>query len=95
MAALVLAEGATFDPASFKALVDSALPRYARPVFVRVESALETTTTLKLKKGDLQREGIDPARTAAPLFVRHPGTEEYVRLDDALYADIVAKRLPL
>jgi acyl-CoA synthetase (AMP-forming)/AMP-acid ligase II len=95
MAALVLAPGVAFDPASFKAHVDRTLPKYARPVFVRLEGALETTTTLKLKKGDLQREGIDPGATGAPLFVRHPLTGDYVRLDDAIYRDIASGRLAL
>jgi acyl-CoA synthetase (AMP-forming)/AMP-acid ligase II len=95
MAALVLSPGTTFDASSFKAHVDRVLPKYARPVFVRLEEALETTTTLKLKKGALQREGIDPAKTRAPIFVRHPGTGEYVRLDEPLYRDIVTGRLAL
>jgi acyl-CoA synthetase (AMP-forming)/AMP-acid ligase II len=95
MAALVLSPGTTFDPASFKAHVDRALPKYARPVFIRLEKALETTATLKLKKGDLQREGIDPARTRAPLFVRHPESAQYVPLDESTYRDILAGRIAL
>jgi acyl-CoA synthetase (AMP-forming)/AMP-acid ligase II len=95
MAALVLAPGVVFDPASFKAHVDRVLPKYARPVFVRLEESLETTTTLKLKKGDLQKEGIDPSRTGTPLFVRDPGSGDYVPLGDALRRDIAAGRLRL
>jgi acyl-CoA synthetase (AMP-forming)/AMP-acid ligase II len=95
MAAVVMAAGQSFDAASFKAHVDGALPKYARPVFVRVDGALETTSTLKLKKGDLQREGFDPARVRSPLFVRHPDRDEYVPLDAGLYADINARRLRL
>jgi acyl-CoA synthetase (AMP-forming)/AMP-acid ligase II len=95
MAALVLAPGTAFDPASFRAHVDRVLPKYARPVFVRLEETLETTATLKLKKGTLQREGINPEKTTAPIFVRHPRTGEYVRLDRPLYQDIVAGRLAL
>ena len=95
MAALVLKPGIPFDPASFQAHVDRVLPKYARPVFVRIEESLQTTTTLKLKKGDLQREGIDPTRTRAPLFVRRPPTGEYVPLDEARYREIVAGQLAL
>jgi acyl-CoA synthetase (AMP-forming)/AMP-acid ligase II len=93
MAALVLAPGAAFEPASFAAHVDRTLPRYARPVFVRLEQALQTTATLKLKKVDLQREGFDPGAGGAPLFVRHPRTGGYVALGEALYQDIVSGRL--
>jgi acyl-CoA synthetase (AMP-forming)/AMP-acid ligase II len=98
MAAIVLAPGVTFDPASFKAHVDRTLPKYARPVFVRIEGSLEKTTTLKLKKGDLQRQGIDVAANGAttiPMFVRHPHTGDYVRLDETVYRDIASGRLAL
>ncbi len=94
VAALVLQPGQSFDPASFKAHVDATLPKYARPLFVRiVDASLETTSTLKLKKGDLQREGIDPAKVKARLYLRHPTSDEYVPLDAKLYADIAARRL--
>ncbi len=95
MAALVLTPGATFDPASFRTHVDRVLPKYARPVFVRLDDSLETTTTLKLKKAELRREGIDPSKAGGPVFVRHPRTDQYVRLDEALYGDIAAGRLAL
>jgi acyl-CoA synthetase (AMP-forming)/AMP-acid ligase II len=95
MASLVLNEGATFDPVSFKAHVDAAIPKFARPVFVRIDQAMETTTTLKLKKGDLARDGFDPSKVRGPVFVRHPETGEYVPLDARLYGDIAAKRLRL
>ncbi len=95
MAALVLAEGTTFDPASFKAHVDSLLPKYARPVFVRIDATLEVTGTLKLKKRDLQEQGIDPAKVKSPLFVRHPATDEYVPLDEATHDDLRAGRVRL
>jgi acyl-CoA synthetase (AMP-forming)/AMP-acid ligase II len=98
MAAIVLAPGASFDAASFKAHVDRTLPKYARPVFVRIVGSLEKTTTLKLKKGDLQRQGIEAATSAAtttPLFVRHPQTGDYLRLDETLYRDIESGRLAL
>ena len=94
VAALVLAPGADFDPAAFKAHVDAALPKFARPVFVRIQDgALETTSTLKLKKGDLQREGVDPSKVRGKVFIRHPATDVYIPLDARLYGDLKARRL--
>jgi fatty-acyl-CoA synthase len=97
MAAIVLKDGAAFDPVTFKAHVDRALPKFARPVFVRVErDALETTSTMKLKKGDLQKQGFDPSKAGkATLYLRHPASDEYVRLDASLYGDLAARRLRL
>jgi fatty-acyl-CoA synthase len=93
MAALVL--DGPFDPTAFKTHVDAALPKYARPVFVRVEQALKTTSTLKLKKQELQAQGFDPAAAGAPLFVRRPDTDEYVPLDAVLHGELIAGRLRL
>ena len=38
------------------------------------------TSTFKLRKVDLQRDGYDPARIADPLYVRDDRTRTYVRL---------------
>ena len=95
MASLVLAEGEAFDAASFKAHVDSVLPKSARPVFVRIDATLEVTGTLKIKKRDLQEQGADPAKIKSPLFVRHPASDEYVPLGAGLYEDLKAGRVRL
>ena len=54
--------GQAFDPAAFKAHVDATLAGVRAPAVRARARALETTGTFKLKKGDLQREGFDPAR---------------------------------
>jgi fatty-acyl-CoA synthase len=93
MAALVL-RGA-FDAASFTQHVDASLPSYARPLFVRVLSALETTSTFKLKKGDLRDQGFDPRRIDDPLYVRHAAAEAYEPLTPALFAELLSGKLRL
>ena len=55
MAALVVDE--TFDFAALHAHLAARLPSYARPLFVRLCPALETTGTFRLRKVDLAREG--------------------------------------
>ena len=64
--------------AAFKQHVDATLPAYARPLFVRVRPALETTGTLKLKKNDLQKQGFDPDASEDPIYFRDPARDEYV-----------------
>ena len=46
-----------------------ALPRYARPVFLRFCRNLTTTGTFRPKKAELLRAGYDATRTDDPLFV--------------------------
>jgi fatty-acyl-CoA synthase len=66
----------------------SALPRYARPLFLRVRPALEATATFKPVKRALAAEGFDPACVADPLYVYDGEANGYVALDAARYAAI-------
>ncbi|MFC0107673.1 long-chain-acyl-CoA synthetase [Kibdelosporangium aridum] len=91
MAAVVLAEGARFDGEALAAHLDSALPRYAQPVFIRVLPSLETTATLKLAKLSLQREGFAP-RDGEPIYVRDAGDPSYQELTPERYGAVVGAR---
>ncbi len=55
MAALVTADG--FSLLTFREHASAALPSYARPLFVRLCDAIETTATFKLSKVELARQG--------------------------------------
>lgn len=84
MVALTYGQLAQFDPAAFHAYARERLPHYAVPVFVRVSTASEITTTFKLRKIDLQREGYDPAAVGTDaLYVLDQEQETYVPLTDA------------
>ncbi len=78
MAALTFQPGEAFDPAAFHAFVSAHLASYAVPVFVRLSAAADMTTTFKLRKGPLQRQGYDPALTGEPVFVADPEARTYV-----------------
>jgi len=95
MAALVLAPGSHFDPEGLKRIITDGLPRYARPVFVRLLQALTTTSTFKLKKSELQDHGYDPRHLTDPLFLLHPKQDAYIPFTPELYDDITAGRLAL
>ena len=77
MAAIVMQPGHAFEPQRFYALTAERLPGYAAPLFVRVAPAADMTTTFKLRKGDLQRAGYDPANFSDPLFVRDEKNATY------------------
>ena len=85
MASLVT-EG-EFDIAAFGKHVDEQLPTYARPLFVRLQKAIETTGTFKYRKIDLVNDGFDPTKTKDPLYFRDPA-KGYVKITKALHAKI-------
>lgn len=89
MAALVMQSGRQFDPAAFYALTCERVPRYAAPIFVRIAAAADLTTTFKLRKVDLQREGYNPELVCDPLYVRDERAGAYVPLT----ADAVERAL--
>ncbi|MBA1204979.1 long-chain-acyl-CoA synthetase [Pseudomonas capeferrum] len=77
MAAVLMQAGQAFDPQAFYALTEARLPRYAAPVFVRVSAAADLTSTFKLRKVDLQRQGYCPQACADPLFIRDEASRTY------------------
>jgi fatty-acyl-CoA synthase len=83
MAALAVAEG--FDLAALRRHLDASLPAYARPVFVRIRTALDTTGTFKHRKDELMREGYDPAATKDAIYFSDPQAQGYVRVDAARF----------
>uniref|UniRef100_A0A8D0P822 long-chain-fatty-acid--CoA ligase n=1 Tax=Sus scrofa TaxID=9823 RepID=A0A8D0P822_PIG len=69
MAAVQLAPGQTFDGRRLYEHVRNWLPAYAAPHFIRIQDTLETTSTFKLVKSRLVREGFNVGVVADPLFV--------------------------
>jgi fatty-acyl-CoA synthase len=63
-----------------------ALPRWARPLFLRLAGAIETTETFKPKRRAYVEQGFDPASMSDPLFVFDG--ERYVPLDADRWAAI-------
>jgi citronellyl-CoA synthetase len=81
MAALVLRCPVNeLDLEGFVRHVESQLPAYARPVFLRVRPELEVTGTFKQMKSDLRRQGFDPSLVDEPLFMMPPRQNRYVAL---------------
>ena len=68
------------------------LPRYARPVFVRLVDRLPSTETFRLKKQDLIGQGFDPALCGGDIWF-DPSGDGYVPLDAATHGDILAERI--
>ncbi|MBL8545422.1 MAG: long-chain-acyl-CoA synthetase [Hyphomonadaceae bacterium] len=64
------------------------LPGYARPLFIRIAPAIETTGTFKYRKVDLVRDGFDPAKVEQALYFDQPEKSAYVLITPDLYAQI-------
>jgi fatty-acyl-CoA synthase len=94
MASLVV-DGARFDPARLREAVHAGLPGYARPLFLRLTRAMETTGTFKQKKAEAIREGFDPRTVADALMFDDPRRQAYVPLSETVHAEIVSGALRL
>jgi fatty-acyl-CoA synthase len=90
MAAVVMEPDCAFDPVAFHRRAAERLPRYAAPLFVRVAPHADMTTTFKLRKVDLQRQGFDPATVRDPLYVRDEPAGRYVPLTPEAVARALA-----
>jgi fatty-acyl-CoA synthase len=85
--------GSGFDLAALHLHLLDRLPVYARPVFVRIGRALETTGTFKSVKGALVRDGFDPSRTDDAIYFDDRSAGTFVRLDADLFAAICRGRV--
>jgi fatty-acyl-CoA synthase len=84
MATVVPGEG--FALATLRRHMHEGLAPHARPMFVRLTSALDATSTFKQRKLDLVRQGCDPSVTPDPIYFDDPAAERFVRMDAALFA---------
>jgi fatty-acyl-CoA synthase len=88
MAAVVCDDG--LDLAALRAYLAAHLPDYARPLFLRIRSDIDKTATFKQRKIHMAKEGFDPARVGDVVYFDDPRARAYVRLDEALYGQIVS-----
>jgi len=78
---------ADFDLEGFAAFVMEKLPRYQRPLFIRLlEGEMRATSTFKQQKVDYRKEGFDPSVIRDPLYLLNDG--RYLPIDADLFASI-------
>ncbi|XP_064416736.1 long-chain fatty acid transport protein 1 [Latimeria chalumnae] len=71
------------------------LPPYARPVFLRLLPTVDTTSTFKIQKTRVRKEGFDPRQTSDKLFLLHGKLDCYVPLDEDLWNAIQTGKMAL
>ncbi|XP_004695541.1 PREDICTED: bile acyl-CoA synthetase, partial [Condylura cristata] len=85
MAAVRLAPGRPFDGHKLYQHVRTWLPAYAAPHFIRVQDTLEITTTFKLLKSRLVREGFDVGAIADALYLLDHQAQAFRPLTEDTY----------
>ncbi|XP_051917389.1 long-chain fatty acid transport protein 2-like [Hippocampus zosterae] len=92
MAAIVLKDGHTFDSEGIFKHLESFLPAYARPRFIRIQSSLDVTGTFKHMKPGLVKEGFNPSAIPDPLYFLDDREKKFVPLTmDIVHAVLSGK----
>lgn len=91
--AAIVDEDNSLDLAALTGALQRSLPAYARPVFLRLMKAVDTTGTFKLKKTDLRAEAFDPKKTKDRLFYFNSGAGRYEAITASVYADICSGKI--
>lgn len=89
MAALVV-DPAQFTIDALAAHLERDLPRYARPLFLRLCQSLCTTGTFKYRKQEWIADGYDPGTIADPLYVFDAEEGRYRGLDNDTHQRLLA-----
>ncbi|MFX1323552.1 MAG: AMP-binding protein [Promethearchaeota archaeon] len=90
MAAIRINRPTEFNFVEFSHFLAESLPKYAIPIFIRIQSnPLETTGNFKLRKTNLQKEGFNIEEITDKIYVFVPGSSEYVQLTKELYYSII------
>ncbi|XP_035992232.1 very long-chain acyl-CoA synthetase isoform X2 [Fundulus heteroclitus] len=95
MAAATLKRDAQFDGSKLHDHVVSYLPSYARPRFIRLQSAVEVTGTFKQMKVKLVEQGFDPEQIQEPLYILDDRVSSYVPLTAEIYSSILSGHVKL
>lgn len=92
--ASIVSEG-DIDLEALKSHIESELPHYARPVFLRFSKETDTTSTFKFKKTNLVKAGFDPANISEPLYYADAGSNSYKKITKAVYKKILSGEVRL
>ncbi|KAL8176240.1 UNVERIFIED_CONTAM: hypothetical protein K2H54_026859 [Gekko kuhli] len=95
MAAIQLKEGLPFDGKEMYRHAKDYLPNYAIPHFIRIQKALEITGSFKHVKGQLVKDGFDPAVISDSLFFLNVSEKRYVPMTQQIYSSMTEKRWKL
>ncbi|XP_075620783.1 long-chain fatty acid transport protein 2 isoform X2 [Balearica regulorum gibbericeps] len=88
MACIRLKEDCEFNGENTYRHVNTHLPNYARPRFIRIKSAIELTATFKYRKVQLVEEGFNPAVIKDRLYFLDDKEKLYVQMTREIYNSV-------
>ncbi|XP_029138817.1 very long-chain acyl-CoA synthetase isoform X2 [Protobothrops mucrosquamatus] len=95
MAAMRLKDGCPFDGKKLFIHTKDYLPSYAIPRFIRIQEKLEITGTFKQRKGQLVKDGFNPANINDPFFFLDDSEKNYIPMTEEIYCSILEKKRKL
>ncbi|KAI4894328.1 hypothetical protein NFI96_025116, partial [Prochilodus magdalenae] len=95
MAAVKIKEGRSFDGSALFDQVQSLLPSYAWPRFIRIQVEVDVTSTFKQMKRKLAEEGFNPNTVRDPLYFLEDRKRTYVPMTEEVFSSITEGRLRL
>ncbi|KAG7333581.1 hypothetical protein KOW79_003716 [Hemibagrus wyckioides] len=88
MSAIKLKEGRGFDCSVACKHIESYLPTYARPRFIRIQDMLDITGTYKQMKVKLSEEGFDPTTIQDKMYFLDDRKKTYIPMTEDIYNSI-------
>ncbi|XP_060932642.1 long-chain fatty acid transport protein 2 [Limanda limanda] len=95
MAAVVLKHEHKLNGAELYQCLVQALPRYAWPWFLRIQTSLDVTETFKQQKTKLVQDGFNPDITEDPVYFLDVSQKDYILLTASTHQDIVSGKIIL
>ena len=93
MASIIATKAHTeFNFKSLFEILQTDLPRYAIPKFIRFSSKLSTTSTFKIQKSDMKKENFDINKTNDAIYTYLPESSGYVLLTKDIYNKIMESK---
>lgn len=81
------------DVSSLYKSISMVLPAYARPIFVRILQSANKTSTFKLQKVELRKEGFNPSLVSDQMYYLNAKQGQYLPLTLSVYEDIQKSRI--
>lgn len=91
--AAILDENGTLNLDELNEGLAKRLPKYARPIFIRLLREIQLTETYKMKKKQLKEEGYNPHLTADRLYYYCAKQDKYLQLTKNVYQAIISGEL--